>query len=45
MSKPGGLDVGIDGNLWDQLQAAEESSFVEETLARGDEIATEQFTG
>ena len=45
MAKPGGLDVGIDGNLWDILQAAEEQTFVEETVPTGDEIATEKVTG
>ena len=42
MARPGGLDVGIDGNLWDILQAAEEQTFVEETIPTGDEIATEK---
>ena len=45
MARPGGLDVGIDGNLWDILQAAEEQTFVEETIPTGDEIATEKVTG
>ena len=45
MGRPGGLDVGIDGNLWDILQAAEEQIFEEETLPKGEEISTEKDTG
>jgi len=37
--------VGIDGNIWDILQAAEEKTFIEETLPTGDEISTEKDTG
>ena len=45
MARPGGLDVGIDGNLWDILQASEEQVFVEESIPIGDEITTEKDTG